>query len=669
MKYFNVVINNNSRHTDSFYTYKGEDNIKAGDVVTVTFGGKKEKTAYVIEETSEPDLDPSKVKEIISVDPVISLSDEMISTCLWMKSRYGIKYIDAIKCFIPKGKPAKEGKQKRPLENREGEAQEIESLTSEQAKAVSIINRSLLMNKQETFLIHGVTGSGKTEVYMQAIKKALDLGKTSILLVPEIALTKQITERLIARFGKENLAILHSRLTGRERFDEWERIRSGQAKIVVGARMAVFAPVENLGLIIMDEEHESTYKADMTPKYDTVDIATKRLMHYKGVLLLGSATPSITSYYRVNQGLYKLIELKERYNGAKLPKVEIVDMRDELKEGNTSIFSGLLYSKISETIEKGQQVILFLNRRGYSTFISCRQCGFVLSCDLCGISLTYHKSENAGICHYCGRKFPIPTTCPECGSKYIKHFGAGTEKVEEITKEMFPDYSVERLDIDTAKNKKEINRILNSFAKGKTDILIGTQLVAKGLDFKNVGLVGVIASDSSLNIPDYRSSERTFQLITQVAGRAGRGDEEGLVIVQTYEPESDAIKLAAEYNFDEFYRREILLRQLMDYPPFTDLIMVEFLSNSKEEAESIATDCINFIKRCKITDDDRNIFDPKLSTVFKGNKESFRFYILIKSPKELRNKYVFYIDNFRDRVVKAKKDCTIIIDVNPYSVI
>lgn len=669
MKYFNLVINNNSRHTDRFYTYKGSDDIKAGDVVTVTFGGKKEKTAYVIEETEEPDLDPSKIKEIISVDPVVSMTEEMVKTALWMTKRYGIKYLDAIKCFVPKGKPAKEGKQKRPLANKEGEAQDITSLTAEQSKAVSIINSHLLMNKQETFLIHGVTGSGKTEVYMQAIKKALDLGKTSILLVPEIALTKQITERLIARFGKENLAILHSRLTGRERFDEWERIRSGQAKIVVGARMAVFAPVENLGLIIMDEEHESTYKADMTPKYDTVDIATKRLMHYKGVLLLGSATPSITSYYRVQQGLYKLIELKERYNGASLPDVEIVDMREELKEGNTSIFSGKLYTKISETIEKGQQVILFLNRRGYSTFISCRECGYVLKCNLCGISLTYHKNENAGVCHYCGRKFEVPKVCPECGSKHIKYFGAGTEKVEELTKEMFPDYTVERLDIDTAKNKKEINRILSSFAKGKTNILIGTQLVAKGLDFKNVGLVGVIAADSSLNIPDYRSSERTFQLITQVAGRAGRGDEKGLVIVQTYSPDSDAIKLASTYDFNQFYKGEIMMRELMSYPPFTDLIMVEFLSNSYDTAEGVANTCISFLKKCNINSDDNNIFAPKLSTVFKGNKESYRFYILIKSPKELRNKYVYCIDEFRNRVVKAKMDCTIVIDVNPYSVI
>ena len=289
--------------------------------------------------------------------------------------------------------------------------------------------------------------------------------------------------------------------------------RSGEARIVIGARLGVFAPLENIGIIIMDEEHEATYKSDMTPKYETVDIALKRLMYYSGVLLLGSATPSVVSYQRAKEGIYKLIEMKRRYNAVPLPEVELVDMRLELRDGNKTVFSDRLYSQMIETLEQKQQIILFLNRRGYSTFVSCRECGQVMECPECGISLTYHKRENAGICHYCGKRFPIPDTCPACGSRYIRYFGAGTEKVEEFTRQLFPDRTVERLDLDTAKNAREISRIIGAFSKGKTDILIGTQLVAKGLDFKNVGLVGVVAADVSLNIPDYRSTERTLSLI------------------------------------------------------------------------------------------------------------------------------------------------------------
>ena len=532
MKYINVIIDHNSRHTDNFFTYRTELPVKRGDLVQVPFNrGNKLKTAYIFEADVTPDCDPAIIKEVAAVDENVSLTDEIMDTCQWMKTRYGIKYQDAVKCFVPNGKPAKEGKEKEPYKDESGERQDIDTLTKEQQAAVDTITEAVKAGRQENFLIHGVTGSGKTEVYMQSIARVLETGKTAIMLVPEIALTKQILERFIGRFGKKQIAVLHSKLTPRERFDEWMRIRKGEAKIVIGARLGVFAPLENIGMIIMDEEHEATYKSDMTPKYETVDIALKRLMYYKGVLVMGSATPSVVSYQRARDGIYRLIELKQRYNENPLPKVDLVDMREELKAGNRTIFSDQLYHKMVETLEKGQQIILFLNRRGYSTFISCRECGEAMKCPECGISLVYHKRENAGVCHYCGKRFEVPKICQNCGSKYIKYFGAGTEKVEEFTKELFPDKVVERLDLDTAKNNREINRIINGFSKGKTDILIGTQLVAKGLDFKNVGLVGVVAADVSLNIPDYRSTERTFQLVTQVAGRAGRGEEKGLVIV------------------------------------------------------------------------------------------------------------------------------------------
>ena len=667
MKYINVVIDNNSRHTDTYYTYGTSLDVKKGDIVKVPFNrGNKLKSAYVFQDDVVPECDPAIIKEIESVDPDISLTDEMIDTCIWMKRRYGIKYLDAIKCFTPNGKPAKEGREKEPYKDAAGEIQNIEQLTPEQEAALIQIRAAVKGGRQENFLIHGVTSSGKTEVYMQTIAEVIAGGKTAIMLVPEIALTKQITDRFIGRFGKENIAVLHSKLTKRERFDEWMRIRRGQAKIVIGARLGVFAPLDKIGVIILDEEHEATYKSDMTPKYDTVDIALKRLLHFDGILILGSATPSVVSYQRAREGIYQLIELKQRYNNTPLPKVELIDMREELKAGNRTIFSDRLYRQSVETLERGQQIILFLNRRGYSTFISCRECGEVLKCPECGISLTYHKRENAGVCHYCGKKFRVPETCPACGSHYIKYFGTGTEKVEEFTRELFPEKSIGRLDLDTAKNNREISKIISSFSKGKTDILIGTQLVAKGLDFKNVGLVGVVSADVSLNVPDYRSTERTFQLVTQVAGRAGRGGEKGLVIVQSYTPDNFALTTAANHDYNQFFDMEIKIREFMDYPPFSDLILVEFTSENEWEAIETAEKCKEYLIRCKIEGDGANIFAPRLSTNFKG-KESFRYYILIKCPKGFRNKYIYYINAFGELLTEQNSKCNMIIDVNPYS--
>lgn len=667
MKYVNVVIDHNSRHTDTYYTYSTEEDLRRGSLVQVPFNrGNKLKTGYVFETDVTPDCDPSRIKAVAAADPDISLTDEIMETCVWMRQRYGIKFLDAVKCFVPNGKPARAGKEKEPYKDAAGEPQQVDALTEEQQAALRQIGSAIDGQRQENFLLHGVTGSGKTEVYMQAIAQVLSKGRTAVMLVPEIALTKQVLDRFIGRFGKGDIAVLHSKLTKRERFDEWMRIRRGEARIVIGARLGVFAPLENIGIIIMDEEHEATYKSDMTPKYETVDIALKRLMYYSGVLLLGSATPSVVSYQRAKEGIYKLIEMKRRYNAVPLPEVELVDMRLELRDGNKTVFSDRLYSQMMETLEQKQQIILFLNRRGYSTFVSCRECGQVMECPECGISLTYHKRENAGICHYCGKRFPIPDTCPACGSRYIRYFGAGTEKVEEFTRQLFPDRTVERLDLDTAKNAREISRIIGAFSKGKTDILIGTQLVAKGLDFKNVGLVGVVAADVSLNIPDYRSTERTFQLVTQVAGRAGRGDQVGKVIVQSYTPDNFALVTAANHDYQGFFDMEIQARRFMDYPPFTDLILVEFTSEKEEEALETAEACKDYLLSLGLQKEKENIFSPKLSYHFKG-KDSFRYYILIKCRKGLRNQYVFCIRRFGEALTADRRGCNMTIDVNPYS--
>lgn len=667
MKYAKLVIENRSRHTDRLYTYRCADDIRIGQVVKVPFSkGDTKRRGFVFEIMDDCDLDESKLKEISETEDDISLSEEMIETAIWMRQRYGIKYLDAVNCFIPRGKAAKKGKEKNPLSDTEGERQDIDNLTEEQKAACEEINAAIDSGLQTNFLLKGVTGSGKTEVYMQAAARAISKGKTVIILLPEIALTKQITERFIGRFGKESCAILHSHLTGRERFDEWSRVRSGEAKIVIGARMAVFAPLENIGLIILDEEHESTYKSDMTPKYETVDIAFKRLMHYSGVLLLGSATPSVVSYQRAKEGIYKLIEMNTRYNAVELPEMSIVDMRQELRKGNRSIFSDKLYQSMEEHLESGEQVILFLNRRGYSSSISCKDCGNTLMCPDCGISLTYHKKENAAVCHYCGRHFDIPKECPECSSKFIKFIGVGTEQVEEFVKKEFKDYETERFDLDTAKNSREVSAILNRFTSGKTKILVGTQLVAKGLDFRNVGLACVVSADTTLNIPDYRSAERTFQLITQVAGRAGRGLKKGEVIIQTYNPESLAITAASKYDYEGFFAEEIGFRKLMKYPPFSDLIQVQFIGENESEAEKLALECKDYLSKKEIDKSENEIFGPKGSHQISKEKDVFRYSILIKSSKGSRNKYIYYISKYGEYVT-SKTKLSFVIDVNPYS--
>lgn len=652
MRYYNVVIDNKNRAVDRFFTYKSEGPVCVGQKVKVPFAGSKLKTGFVVEADVKPQIDEAKIKEIAEIEPV-SLNEEMVKTAVWMKSRYGIRYLDAFNCFFPKGKTKITDEEKNPLKDYiKEQLPKHFTLTDEQEKAVTEINFSIEQNQNDIFLIDGVTSSGKTLIYIEAAEKALSMGKSVIMLVPEIGLTGQTVERFIARFGAEKVALLHSKLSTKERFDQWDKLKNGPAKIAIGARTAVFAPLDNLGLVIIDEEHEATYKSDQTPKYDTIDIALKRLIHYNGVMLLGSATPSVVSYQRVKDGIYKYIRLTKRYNDTPLPKIDVVDMNEELKAGNTSMLSRRLRKKIDESIQSDKQVILFLNRRGYSNYISCRGCSETLKCPECGITLTYHKNENKLVCHYCARKYDVPRVCPKCQSPFIKHSGIGTEKVEEYIKAEYPMTQVARLDLDSGKTRKQIEAILEDFKKGKTKILVGTQLVAKGLDFSNVGLVGIITADTSLNLPDYRASERTYQLITQVAGRSGRGDEQGSVIVQTYEPNAYPIKYASGYDFEGFFEKEISIRKMLDYPPFTDLVSVSFTHDDAKMALSETNRFIKYIKKYYTS-----VFDAKEAFGFSGN----RFYTLIKCPKGERNKLIHYVNHFETEAV-------VIIDVNPYSI-
>ena len=459
-----------------------------------------------------------------------------------------------------------------------------------QARAVEILTDAL--GRGGRFLLHGVTGSGKTEVYIRLIRQALSLGRSAIVLVPEIALTPQMVAWLHARFGAD-AAVLHSALSAGERFDEWRRIRSGEARVVIGARSAIFAPLQNIGCIIVDEEHEGTYQSDRRPRYDAREIAWRRAAEHGAVLVLGSATPSIGTYMRAMPGVrpenrLELIELRQRVKNRPLPQVELVDMRAEFDRGNRSVFSAKLAAELKACLDTGHQAMLFINRRGHSTFVSCRKCGYVVKCAQCDVSMTYHRTDETLRCHYCGSTQPPPEKCPSCGSAYIRFFGAGTQKVEAECARLFPGARVARMDIDTTQRKDAHQAILEAFRRGETNVLVGTQMIAKGLDFPNVTLVGVVAADMTLNLPDYRSVERTFQLITQVAGRAGRADDPGRVVVQTYDPEHYAIRFAAAQDYRAFYTREAANRRLTLYPPYTVIARVVFTSRDRDAARSAA---------------------------------------------------------------------------------
>lgn len=660
MKYIDVVIDNKSNNTDTFFTYAAPDEVGTGARLTVPFAKRKKPVdAYCIRENPAPAYDESRIREIASYDPERSLSEEMIGTAVWMRKRYGVKYIDAVKMFTVGGKKIPE---RRPS-GREPQDPEY-TLSPEQQHAAERICRYVQKREFRPFLIKGVTNSGKTEVYMRTVEEVLKQGRTAIVLLPEIALSAQVEKRFAERFGEDMVATLHSRLSTSARLGEWIRIRRGEARIVVGARTSVFAPLENIGAIIIDEEHETTYKSDHNPKYETVDVAYRRAQAHGAVLVLGSATPSVTSYSRAKAGIYELLEMKQRIGNSTLPVLEIVDMKQEIRSGNMGVISRRLAEETDRALKRGEQVILFLNRRGFSTQILCPDCGYKMTCPDCGITLTYHKSVNAAVCHYCGRKFPLPEKCPDCGNKFIRYTGTGTEKVEETVRELWPDARAARFDLDTAAKTGDAGRVIADFQKGKTDILIGTQILAKGLDFRNVGLVGIINADVSLNIPDYRSSERTFQLITQVAGRAGRAGGESRVIIQTYDPESDVIKQAAAGDYEAFYEAELLHRNIMNYPPYSDIIAVGFVSESADEASAYAEAFRKRLMGLRSAPQDASVLRVRLDE--RKTDGRFRAEFIIKAPAGSRAGYIREYMEYRDRMIESKSECFIEIDVNPY---
>lgn len=541
-------------------------------------------------------------------------------------------------------------------------------LTEEQELALEKVENSIEEKKFKEFLLYGVTGSGKTEVYMQLIEKVIKNGKSAILLVPEISLTPQMLDRFIGRFGKDKIAVLHSKLSIGERHDEWIRIKEEKSKIVIGARSAIFAPVKNLGIIIIDEEHDSSYKSESSPRYNAKEIAEKICKENNIPLLLGSATPDINTFYRTNlenidDRKITLLKLTKRANNSSLPKVKIVDLKKELAIGNKTMFSTLLHKLIEENLKNKHQTILFLNRRGYSTFIMCRECGYTMKCPNCNISLTYHSFQNKLKCHYCGHEENPVKICPNCGSTKIRYFGTGTQKIEEEVKKEFPEASIIRMDVDTVSKKNSHEEILNKFKKENIDILIGTQMVVKGHHFPNVTLVGVIEADSSLNIDDFRANERTFQILTQVAGRAGREQLPGKVVVQTYNPNSFAIELSKEQNYDLFYKTEIELRKQLNYPPFCDIIVVGFSGRDNNEISKLSTYVYKLLKT-NLENYNIRVFMPMPAPIDKI-KNRYRWRIVAKG--KVTSEVNIVINKCLQKVYNSgiSKNTNIIIDVNP----
>ncbi|CRK80539.1 primosomal protein N' [Neobacillus massiliamazoniensis] len=548
-----------------------------------------------------------------------------------------------------------------PYLNRTFERTKPLPLSEAQKAAISPILHSIEKGEHEVFLLYGVTGSGKTEIYLQSIQNVIEKGQEAIVLVPEISLTPQMVNRFKGRFG-DLVAVLHSGLSAGEKYDEWRKIHRGEVKVVVGARSAIFAPFENLGIIIIDEEHETSYKQEEMPRYHARDVAIERARNYNCSVVLGSATPSLESFARAQKKVYHLLTLPTRMNNQALPSVEIIDMREELREGNRSMFSRKLFEKLKERIERQEQSVLFLNKRGHSSFVMCRDCGYVMNCPNCDISLTYHRAGGQMKCHYCGYESLVPKRCPECSSEYIRYFGTGTQKVEDELGKILPEARVIRMDVDTTGRKGSHERLLKEFQEGKADILLGTQMIAKGLDFPNITLVGVLSADTMLHLPDFRSSEKTFQLLTQVSGRAGRHELPGEVIIQTYSPEHYSVELAGTQDYDLFYNREMMVRKTHRYPPFYYLSLItvshEELLKAVKETEKI----VAFI-RSQLSNE-TVILGPSASPIPRINNR-YRYQCLIKYKREPN--LIRTLKTILDQYQKdTKSGLQVSIDVNPF---
>ncbi len=715
-----VLVELSNKNIDKIFDYSVPLNlrefIKIGIRVEVPFGNQKLE-GFVLEIKDDTDINISSLKEIIDVvDSEVVLNEELLILGKKMQQLTLSTLISCYQVMLPKALKAKRGvsinkkfdtyyrlNDKISFLNVSNKQLEIVNLCKEKGSVLkkelseislsslnTLVKKNILIEEKrehyrltyndtvlekkeltvdqknvianvgvnhDVYLLHGVTGSGKTEVYMELIDRALSLGKSSIVLVPEISLTPQMVDRFQRRFG-DNIAAIHSALLEGEKYDEWRRIVRGEAKIVIGARSAIFAPLDNIGMIIIDEEHSDSYKQDdSNPRYSAKDIAIIRGEYYNCPVVMGSATPSLETFARAKKGVYKLLSLPRRINGRELPRVEIIDMNNEIKRSKGH-FSIPLLAAISEKIMNNEQVILLLNRRGYSSFVTCKSCGYTFKCPNCDISLTYHKTSNTLRCHYCGYGTKVYETCPECNEKSLNDLGVGTEKVEEELQGLFPESRILRMDFDTTSRKGSHEKMITAFRQHEYDILLGTQIVAKGLDFENVTLVGVINADTSLNIPDFRSSENTFSLLSQVAGRSGRSKRVGEVIIQTFNPEHYAIQYTKNHDYIGFYNKEMNIRRELKYPPYYYICYIRISGKDKDIVQSEA----NKIKRAL----DRNIANsiilgPSACTIFRLNN-IYRYGIIIKYKNDNN------IKNILNRIIehyKGNNKVKIDIDFNP----
>jgi len=605
-----------------------------------------------------------KKEKIVSINPNVDLNSVKITTTqkeiIDEINKGNIRKVDLLKInssintLIKNNIVLEEEVEKYREVNHITNKYEHFKLNKEQEKAVE----SILNTDKDVSLLFGVTGSGKTEVYMELIEKYIDMGKTAIVLVPEISLTPQMVDRFLSRFDK-NIAILHSRLSDGEKYDEYRRIARGEVNIVIGARSAIFAPLSNLGIIIIDEEHTTTYKQENNPKYNAIDVAIERAKNNNAKVVLGSATPSLDSFARAYVNKYNLVELKTRANNKELPSVELIDMNEE--KNKSSHFSKKLIEEIDKTLDNNEQVILLLNRRGYASFITCSNCGFVSKCPNCDITLTYHKTSDMNRCHYCGYAEKRLDTCPKCHENSIKSLGYGTEKVEEELNKIFKDKAkVIRMDYDTTSTKGSHEKIINDFRNKKYNILLGTQMIAKGLDFKDVTLVGVINADTSLMIPNYRSSEYTFDLLSQVAGRSGRSEKQGRVIIQTYNKDHYAIRLAKKHDYMNFFKEEMNIRKQLSYPPYTNIISIKIIGTDYETTKKES----EFLKEKLISNIKSEVLGPSIGSTFRI-KNTYRFGIIIKYKKD--DTIIPYLKQCID-YYKNNNKVRIDIDFNPINI-
>lgn len=712
--YVEVLVEIKAKNLDKTFTYKTNDScVKVGSRVLVPFGHQKLEGFVLNIHNNKPDYEVKEIISLIDSEPV--LNSEMLKLGKYISKKTLCNLISAYQTMLPNALKVKNGrvinkkmvsyielidesyitkslsqnkiidllKKEKKVQKRELNKISVSSVntliknniikeTIEEEYRIKNEEKAVVDNKELTaeqkgvlskikydnfkpYLIHGVTGSGKTEVYMRIIENVLSSKKEAIVLVPEISLTPQLVSIFKSRFGSK-IAILHSGLSDGEKYDEWRKIERREVSIVIGARSAIFAPFTNLGVIIIDEEHSSTYKQENTPKYNAIDIALYRAKNYNIPVILGSATPSIESYTRAKTGIYELCTMTKRVNDS-LPSVILVDMKDEIKKGNR-IISSVLRSKINEKLKRGEQVIILLNRRGHSTVCTCHNCGFTLKCPKCDIPLTFHKSTNIMRCHYCGYGIKKPDICPECESKDINFFGMGTEKLEQYIKDQFESARIVRMDQDTTSTKGAHEKIINDFKSEKYNILIGTQMISKGLDFPKVTLVGVINADQSLNIPDFRSAERTFQLLNQVAGRAGRSDLSGEVIFQGFNMDHYSIKKACQNDYEGFYNEELRIRKILNYSPYFNLCLIKIKDKNFEDAYKEANKIVNYLKNKNMKD--VIVLGPSPSMIPKiNNIYNEQVIIKFKNTNELMKELTFIRDRYRTSKVLVD------IDINP----